>query len=113
MSLLCFVCFFVGLLDYNANPNDNGKSVSYIAALVALSVDQSITSNITSSIESALFSPSVLPSMYPMFRVVSSSTIDVVHEAAMALHVARASVTTRLALKSQELEDVLKKKLYR
>ena len=50
--LLCFHCFSflsVGLLYYNAIPNSNGKSVSYIAALVALSVD-SITSNIASSI---------------------------------------------------------------
>ena len=49
-----FFAFFVGLLDYNAIPNSNGKSVSYIAALVALSVDQSITSNIASSIAPSL-----------------------------------------------------------
>lgn len=44
-----FITFFVGLLYYNAIPNSNGKSVSYIAALVALSVD-SITSYIAPSI---------------------------------------------------------------
>lgn len=49
---LLFYCRTTGL--QRAIPNSNGKSVSYIAALVALSVN-SIISNIASSIKPGLF----------------------------------------------------------
>jgi hypothetical protein len=110
LSSFLLLCRTTGL--QHAIPNGNGKSVSYIAASAALSINQL-------QFQHHVFQGARSLSLYcvqvPSFRPLYSTIIDIAREPMgdLLLHIACFSVTTLLALRCQGLQDVLKKKLYR